>query len=277
MARLILITILLFLCNNIILGQSKPKRDSSKDFRTEVKNRNKNVTSTPNKSKYKQTKKKKNQNPSHRQVQQESWFNEDDVFHDASYVGTIEAYEDYLKYYPNGKYVNQAKKAIQELQLTAKKAEESLSKRDELYNKGLSFYDCKDYQQAVYYFKLAAEQGHAEAQHYLGACYGEGLGVELDYQQAIYWIKKAVGQGMTDAHGDLGIMYYAVEDYQQAVYWLKKAKDDDGNAQLLLGACYFEGKGVEQDYQQSFYWIKKAAKSGNDIAKDILSKAGVDY
>ena len=66
MARLILITILLFLCNNIILGQSKPKRDSSKDFRTEVKNRNKNVTSAPipNNSKHKNATKKKSINES---------------------------------------------------------------------------------------------------------------------------------------------------------------------------------------------------------------------
>ena len=50
----------------------------------------------------------------------------------------------------------------------------------------------KDYTQAVYWFRKAAEQGHAEAQFQLGLCYSDGNGVERDKNTALYWYEKAV-------------------------------------------------------------------------------------
>ena len=53
----------------------------------------------------------------------------------------------------------------------------------------------QDYEQAVYWFRQAAEQGNSYAQFYLGCCYDNGKGVPKDKQEAIYWYYKSADQG----------------------------------------------------------------------------------
>ena len=45
----------------------------------------------------------------------------------------------------------------------------------------------KDLEQAVFWYRKAAEKGNAEAQQYLGYAYGRGLGVAQDWVQAHMW------------------------------------------------------------------------------------------
>lgn len=53
----------------------------------------------------------------------------------------------------------------------------------------------RDYVQAVYWWRQAAEQGNAYAQYSLGICYAKGLGVERDSEQAEYWKNLAIQNG----------------------------------------------------------------------------------
>ncbi|MBK8570004.1 MAG: sel1 repeat family protein [Nitrosomonadales bacterium] len=53
----------------------------------------------------------------------------------------------------------------------------------------------QDYQKAASWFRMAAEQGDAEAQYTLGFMYANGEGVSRDYQQAMLWLSKAAEQG----------------------------------------------------------------------------------
>ena len=55
--------------------------------------------------------------------------------------------------------------------------------------------------------KERAEQGHADAQAYLGYCYDVGKGVTQDYAQAVYWYQKAAEQGNVAALKNLGLCY----------------------------------------------------------------------
>ncbi len=57
----------------------------------------------------------------------------------------------------------------------------------------------KDYEQAVYWYRHAAEQGSARAQYALGRCYYHGKGVEKSEAQARQWIQRAADQGLLDA------------------------------------------------------------------------------
>ncbi len=43
----------------------------------------------------------------------------------------------------------------------------------------------QDYQKALKWYRLAAEQGHADAQNNLGVMYSYGDGVPQDYQEAL--------------------------------------------------------------------------------------------
>ena len=48
------------------------------------------------------------------------------------------------------------------------------------------------------WYRLAAEQGLAEAQNKLGALYGDGKGVPQDYTEAAKWYRLAAEQGLAE-------------------------------------------------------------------------------
>ena len=53
----------------------------------------------------------------------------------------------------------------------------------------------KNHIEAVKWFNLAADNGHAEAQFMLGECYYNGYGVKQDYKEAAKWYELAAKQG----------------------------------------------------------------------------------
>ena len=61
-------------------------------------------------------------------------------------------------------------------------------------------------QEAVRWFKLAADQGDADGQFRLGVCYENGTGVAKDKQEAVQWYTRAADQGYADAHCHLWTM-----------------------------------------------------------------------
>jgi len=144
----------------------------------------------------------------------------------------------------------------------------------------------KDYVQAVFWFRKAAEQGNATAQVSLGVLYDGALeevkGVPQDYAQAANWYRKAAEQGNGIAEFMLG-RYYAnglgvPQDYVKAAAWYRKAAANQGgmpaSAQSALGALYLYGRGVPKDYAQATAWFRKAADQDDADAELYL---GVFY
>ena len=161
----------------------------------------------------------------------------------------------------------------------------------------------QDDQQAVLWYRKAAEQGHTDAQYELGWMYDRGVAVDEDDQQAVLWYRKAAEQGHAVAEhelaeredarlhmlfyrgaaeqGDaaaqtmLGVMYYLGEgvakDARQAVLWFRKAAEQGhAGAQYSLGASYQSGKGVAKDVHQAVLWFRKAAEQGDAAAQTML-------
>lgn len=60
---------------------------------------------------------------------------------------------------------------------------------------GLMFSDADNPKAAVYWWVAAAEQGHADAMHFLGVSYIKGLGVIADENLGIMWIARAASCG----------------------------------------------------------------------------------
>lgn len=60
-------------------------------------------------------------------------------------------------------------------------------------------------------------QGYAQAQFNLGLYYENGWGTLSDPQQAIKWYKKAAEQGMTKAQVNLGTLYLANPNVQKII------------------------------------------------------------
>jgi len=103
------------------------------------------------------------------------------------------------------------------------------------FEKGKRLYDAKEYAEAVEFFRIAAQQGHTDAQYYLGNCYYTGKGVDKDPAEAANWYRKAAGQGHPAA-------------------------------QYALGFCYAHGAGVKQSHSMALMWYKKAAEAGHTAA-----------
>ena len=112
------------------------------------------------------------------------------------------------------------------------------------------------------------------------ACWGSTLQAN-DWKNApISEVQKAAEQGDVDAQGLLGAMYFrgrgVAQDYKQAVAWYRKAAEQgDAKAQLLLGVMYDNGVGVVQDNKLAYVWSSVSAANGDVEAatnRDLFAK-----
>jgi len=144
------------------------------------------------------------------------------------------------------------------------------------FTEGMTFFDKKDYKNALPLFEKLAEQGNAKAQNVLAVMYINGQGLPKDIKKAMIWYEKAAALGNDAAQYNLGIIYDLGEnnipqDYKKAAYWYEKAAAlGRAEAQYNLGAMYIKGKGVSQNYEQGVAWIKKAASKGDEMAQKFL-------
>ena len=123
-----------------------------------------------------------------------------------------------------------------------------------------------------------AENGDAVAQFALGAIYQMGYGnVRQDYKEAFRWLTRAAKQDDAQAQCLLGIMHYegqgVRQDYKEALKWFHLAAEQGfANAQLLLCVMYSAGQGVPQDYSKAVKWCTKAAEQDYAPAQFTLGR-----
>lgn len=123
-----------------------------------------------------------------------------------------------------------------------------------------------------------AEAGDAAAQTSLGVMYAEGYKpFPQDYKVAVKWFTKSAKQNNVEAQISLGFCYYkgkgVTKDYKEAVKWItKSAEQGNMEAQIVLGTCYFKGIGVTQDGKEAAKWRAKAAEQKEANAKEQLEK-----
>lgn len=120
--------------------------------------------------------------------------------------------------------------------------------------------------------EAAAEQGDAEAQHYLGSMYVAGDGVEENYAEAVRWFQLGAEQDHLWSIASLGMMYqfgFGVEvDYSEAMRLFRlAAKRGDQVAQMSMGQMYEEGNGVLQDYLVAHMWYNISSANGNGVGQ----------
>ena len=139
---------------------------------------------------------------------------------------------------------------------------------EESYKKGKDFDKKGDYENAVKYYRIAADQGHMRAQFNLALCYEKGEGVAKDYKEAVKYYKLAADQGYAKAQNNLALCYdngYGVaQDYKKAAIYYKLAADQgDVEAQYNLALCYDNGQGVAQNDKEAARYYKLATDQGD--------------
>jgi TPR repeat protein len=105
----------------------------------------------------------------------------------------------------------------------------------------------KNYEEAVNWYRKAAEQGFAGAQNNLAVMYEKGLGVPKDDSEAAKWYQRAAEK----------------QDAEAAKWYQRAAEKQDAHAQHSLGIMYLDGRGIPQDFEEAFKWIRKSAEQGH--------------
>ncbi|WP_416146871.1 tetratricopeptide repeat protein [Pseudomonas putida] len=143
------------------------------------------------------------------------------------------------------------------------------------FNLGLRFSKarCAAPKVAFEWYRKAAKQGYAPAQHNLAVCYATGVGTSQDEVLAAHWYRKAALQGHAPAQCNLGACYALGEgvpvDDSMAVSWTRKAAVQGYvAAQCNLASFYTVGRGVGVSYSIAAAWFRKAADRGSDLAAE---------
>ncbi|MCZ6751727.1 MAG: tetratricopeptide repeat protein, partial [Acidobacteria bacterium] len=111
----------------------------------------------------------------------------------------------------------------------------------------------------------------------LGVAYTEGRAARRDYEEALRWYKMSAEQGYAPAQLVLGNMYSKAQgverDAAEATKWYRQAAEQ-GNltAIFLVGSSYLSGEEDEQDLVQAYMWFAVAAALGPQGAQETANR-----
>lgn len=112
--------------------------------------------------------------------------------------------------------------------------------------------------------KTKAENGVPEAQYTLGIRYETGDGVPENYTEAVRWYRLAADQGYAEAQYDLAVSSYRDQNFAEAMRWWRLAAEQGhAFAQFNLGGLYSLGEGVDQDDAEAAKWLLLSADQGH--------------
>ena len=137
--------------------------------------------------------------------------------------------------------------------------------------------------EAVKYYTLAAERGHAIAQRYMYLCYVNGYhGLPVNKKEAIKWLQMSSDQGYAAAQYSLATNYMngkcgLAKDPEEGVRLLKLAvKQGFADAEFSLARAYSKGEGgLKVSDTNAIKYYERAAAQGNSSAQFNLANAYV--
>ncbi len=135
------------------------------------------------------------------------------------------------------------------------------------------------YQQAAYWYRLAAYAGMDDAAYNLGTLYFNGSGFPRNYTKADYWFRDAARRGNPYAEFQLGLMHdtgqgVAIDPVRELMWYRRAASHGLPAAQYNIAVMYHAGEGVPKDNVQAYAWMLLARKGGLDIAAKGLTILG---
>ena len=126
------------------------------------------------------------------------------------------------------------------------------------------------YKKAIMCYRMAMRHGYGIAAQNLGNLYEFGFGVEVNLKKAIYYYKKAIAMKYYPAYWKLSNAYLlgrGVKKNEKKAFELAKKgaeleKEDNAGCLTMLAYYYESGIGTEIDLKKAFQCYKEAAKSG---------------
>ena len=86
----------------------------------------------------------------------------------------------------------------------------------------------QDYAEAVKWYRLAAEQGDADAQYNLGLMYDNGNGVPQDYKEAVKWYRLAAEQG---------VCLCSIQSWYHVRQWRRRSSRLQRSCEVVSTSC----------------------------------------
>lgn len=137
-----------------------------------------------------------------------------------------------------------------------------------------------DSSEAVKWFRMAAEKGHARAQCWLGYCYQHASGVKEDMVEGVRWFQNAAHQGEIIAQYNLGVCFEGglgvAKANDEMVSWYRKAADRGHlEAHFRLGVHYTTlprsgPSAVSAELAEGLNWLELAAEKGHVKSQILL-------
>jgi TPR repeat protein len=136
-----------------------------------------------------------------------------------------------------------------------------------------------DYPTALAIWGPLAHAGVARAQNNIGACFAEGLGVEMDKPLAAKWLALSASASDPVGQRNLASLYFKGEGVEQddvraAELYRGAAQAGDGPSQDMLSWILLESDVIESDHAEALRWALAAAKQG--IASS-MTRVGMIY
>ncbi len=129
----------------------------------------------------------------------------------------------------------------------------------EQYSLGRHFDRIKDYDRAMYWFTLSAQQDCAEAEYYIGFYLMEGRGGTQDVKSAREWFLRAAENGVPAAQYMTGYFYAGgigcdINEAYAFEWFLRAAKQCYEQAVEMIAMCYETGTFVDKDEETANRW-----------------------
>jgi len=141
---------------------------------------------------------------------------------------------------------DKAREGLERIGATNRRSNTSGISVQDAVNLGKDYFNKRQYNESAQCFLLAAEQGHAEAQFFIGYFLCEGMGMEKNPAAGVIWYRRSAEQGFA-------------------------------GAQTFLGNCYASGTGVPIDYAEATRWFRLAAQQGDTTAQDVLRRNSISW
>jgi TPR repeat protein len=126
--------------------------------------------------------------------------------------------------------------------------------------------------------RIKAEQGEAEAQHYLAWRLTKGDEVSTNFIEAASWFRKAAEQKFALAQNNLGALYEAgigvTNDLVEAILWYRRAADQSLPLAIVnLGRIAASGRSPLLKQEDGLKYLKQAAEQGDPAGATALARA----
>lgn len=149
---------------------------------------------------------------------------------------------------------------------------EARKQAHEYFIQGKSNYDKKQYDKSLALFLDADKYGNKECHCHIGLQYYYGYGVAQNQNKAIYYFKIAGNNGDLTAMNYLGDIY-DTSSPAEAFAWRKRSVDGGGvYSRLALAKMYYDGRGTAKNTTEARKLFEKLAKEDNPEANAYMGR-----